>query len=83
MEEQVMFTDQDIFHDLDRVDPEVMSQWPQASSFGLHRREHLLEDQPGKQDIHFTEATTQTASLAMTNVELARCITPPDGMEEE
>ena len=42
-----------------------------------------LGNQPGEQDTSFMEATTQTASPAMSNVKLTRCITPLDRMEEE
>ena len=34
-------------------------------------------------DTGFTEATTQTVSLDVNNVEPIRCITPQDGTEEE
>ena len=83
VEKHVMFTDQDIFQDIDGINLEVMSQWPQTSLPGLGRREPLLEDQLGKQNICFTKAMTQTVSLAATNLELVRCITPPDRREEE
>ena len=83
MEEHVMFTDQNIFWDLERVNPEATSQWPQTSSSGLGRMEPPLDNQPGKQNICFMEAASQTASPAMTNVKLTGHITPPDRMEEE
>ena len=83
MEEHVMFTHWEIFWDLERVDPEAMSQWPQTSSSGLGRMEPPLDNQPGKQNIHFMEAATQTTSPAMTNVELTGCIIPPDRTQEE
>ena len=81
VEEQIMFTDWDIFWDLERVDPEAMSQWPQPSLSHLGRMEPPLDNQPGKKNICFMETATQTASLAMTDVELTRHITPPDRTE--
>ena len=83
VEEHIVFTDWDIFWDLERVDPEAMSQLPQTSSSGLGRMEPPLDNQTGKQNICFMEAATQTTSLVTTDVELTRCITPPDRMEEE
>ena len=59
----------------------AMSQWPQPS---LSSRIALpLGDKPSEFDTGFTEATTQTTSPAMSDVEPTRHITPPDGMEEE
>ena len=56
---------------------------PQTSSSSFTRMEPPLDDQPGEQDTHFVEPTTQTASPAMSDVKLTRCITPADRMEEE
>ena len=42
-----------------------------------------LGNKPSEHDASFTEATTQTASLAMSDAELTGCITPLDRMEEE
>ena len=81
--EHIMFTDQDIFWDLDGVDPEALNQWSQTSSSSLGGIEPPLDNQPGEQNICFMEATTQTASLPVTNVELAECITPPGRTEEK
>ena len=83
MEEHVVFNDWDIFLDLERVNPEATSQWHQTSLSGLSRMGSPLDNQPGKENIHFMEAATQTASPAMMDVELTRHITPPDRMEEE
>ena len=52
-----------------------------STSFG--RMEPSLGDQPVEQDMNFMEATTQTVSQAMSDVELTRHITPPDRTEEE
>ena len=81
--EHVMFTKWDIVWGLGRVNPGATSQWPQTSSSSFGRMEPPLDDQPGEQDTCLMEATTQTASLAMSDVELTRCITPPDRMEEQ
>ena len=59
------------------------SQWPQPSSSSLGRIVLPLGNKPSEHDAGFTEATTQTASLAMYDAEPTGCITPPDRMEEE
>ena len=78
VKEHVMFTKWDIVKGLGRVNLRAMSQWPQTSSSSFSRMEPLIGDQPGEQDTSFMEATTQTASLAMSDIELTRCITPLD-----
>ena len=119
VEEHIVFTDWNIFQDLERVDPGAISQWPQTSSSGLGRMEPPLDNQPGEQNICFMEAHGNSprrfeppsqfprsearsswgkiilhplpqnaslgmcSSLAMTDVELTRHITPPDRTEEE
>ena len=42
-----------------------------------------LGEQPGEQDTSSMEATTQTASPAMSDVKLTRYITPLDRMQED
>ena len=79
--EHLVFTNWDLLWGLGRVNPRATSQWPQPSSSS--RVVPPLGDEPGELDTSFTEATTQTASPAMSNVKLMRHITPPDGMEEE
>ena len=79
--EHIMFTNWDLFWDLGRVNPGAMSQWPQPSSSS--RIVLPLGDEPSELDTSFTEATAQTTSLAMSDVEPTRHIIPPDGMEEE
>ena len=59
------------------------SQWPQTSSTSFGRMGPPLGGQPVEQNTSFMEATTQTASPAMSSVELTRPITPPDRTEEE
>ena len=78
-----MFTKWDIVWGLRRVNPGAMSQQPQTSSSSLGRMEAPLGDQPGEQDTSLMEATTQTASPAMSNVKLTGHITPLDRMEEQ
>ena len=80
MREHVVFTNWDVVQGLGRVNPGAMRQWPQTGSSSFSRMEPPLGDQPDEQDTSFVEATTQTTSLAMSDVEL---ITPPDRMEEE
>ena len=76
-----MFTNQDLLWGLGRVNPGGMGQWPQPSLSS--RVAPPLGDELGELDTSLTEATTQTASMAASCVELLRCITPLDGMEEE
>ena len=79
--EHVVFTNRDVLQGLGRVNLGATSQWPQPS---LSSRVALpLGDEPSELDTGLIEATTQTASLAMSYVELLRHITPLDGMEEE
>ena len=83
VKEHVMFTNWDVFWGLGRVNPGATSQWPQTSSSSFGKIEPPLGNQPDEQDTSFMEATTQTASPAMSDVKLTRCITPPDRTEEE
>ena len=83
VKKHVMFTKWDFIWGLGRVNLGATSQWPQTNSTGFGGIEPLLGDQPFEQDASFMEATTQTASPTMSNVELTRPITPPDRMEEE
>ena len=79
--EHVVFTNWDLLQDLGRVNLGAMNLWPQTSSSS--RVVLPLGNKPSELDTAFTEATTQTVSLATTNVEPTRCITPPVGMEGE
>ena len=63
--------------------PRATSQWPQTNSTGFRGIEPPLGDQPVEQDTSFMEATTQTTSPTMSNVELTGPITPPDRTEED
>ena len=81
--EHVMFTNWDLFRGLGRVNPGATSQWPQPSLSGFGRIVPPLGNKSSEHDTRFTEATTQTASLAMSNAELTGHITPLDRMEEE
>ena len=83
VKEHIMFTNWDIFWGLGRVNLGAMSQWPQSSSSRFGRIVPPLGDQSSEHDTSFMEATTQTASPAMSDVELTGHITPPDRMEEE
>ena len=83
VKEYVVFTKWNIIWGLGRVNLGGMSQWPQTSSTSFGRMEPPQGDQPVEQDTSFMEATTQTTSPAMSNVELTGCITLPDRMEEE
>ena len=77
----IVFTNWDLLWDLGRVDPRAMNQWPQtSSSSGVVLP---LGSEPSKPDTGFTEATTQTVSLAVTDAEPIRCTTPLVGMEGE
>ena len=80
MKEHVVFTKWDIICGLGRINPGATSQWHQTNSTSF-RTERLVGNLPVGQDTSFMEATTQTASPAMSNVELT--ITPLDRMEEE
>ena len=86
----VMFTKWDVIWGLGRVNPGATSQWPQTSSTSFRRMDPPLSsrptpvgDQPVEQNTSFMEATTQTASPAMSGVELTRPITLLDRTEEE
>ena len=78
-----MFTKLDIIWGLGRVNLGATSQWPQTNSTGFGGIEPLLGNQPVEKDASFMEATTQTASPTMSDIELTGPITPPDRMEEE
>ena len=81
VKEHVVFTNWDHLRDLGRVDPRAMNQWPQtSSSCGIMPP---LGDEPREPDTSFTEATTQTISLAMTNTKPIRHTIPPVGAEGE
>ena len=77
----VTFTNLDVLWGLGVVYPGATNQWPQTTLFS----QVLLL--PGNKssglDTGFTEATTQTAPLAVANVDMARCTTQPFGMERE
>ena len=78
--EHIVFTNWDLLWDLGRVNLGATNQWPQP---GSSRRVVLpLGNEPSELDTSFTEATTQTISLAANNVEPIRCIIPQDRMEE-
>ena len=79
--EHIVFTNWGLLQDLGRVNPGAMNWWPQPSLSS--RIVPPLGDEPSELDTDFTEATTQTASLAASCLELLRHITPPGGMEEE
>ena len=83
MKEHVMLTKWDVVWGIGRVIMGATIQWPQTSSSSFGRMEPPLGDQPGEQDTSFMEVTTQTTSLAMSDVELTRHITPLDKREEE
>ena len=83
VKEHVVFTKWDVIQGLGRVNLGTTSQWPQTNSTSFGRMEPLLGDQPVEQDTSFMEATTHTASPAMSDVELTRLITPLDRTEEE
>ena len=88
--EHVMFTKWDVNQGVGRVNLGAASQWPQTSSTSFRRMDPPLSprptpvgDQPVEQNTSFMEATTHTASPAMSRVELTRPITPLDRMEGE
>ena len=83
VKEHIVFTKWDVIQSLGRVNLGATSQWPQTNSTSFGRMEPPLGDQPVEQDTSFMEATTQTASPAMSDVELTRPITPLHRMEEE
>ena len=81
VKEHFVFTNWDLLWDLGRVDPRAMNQWPKtSSSSGVVLP---LGDEPSEPDTGFTEATTETVSLAVTNAEPIRHTTPLVGMEGE
>ena len=79
--EHVTFTNWDILWGFRAVYPGATNQWPQTS---LSNQVVLP---PGKEssglDTSFTEATTQTTSLAATGMDTVRCGNPPFGMESK
>ena len=91
VKEHVMFTKWDIIQRL----RESQSWWLLASGHKpaqlasermdppLPPRPTPVGNQPVEQNTSFMGATTQTASPAMSSVELTRPITPPGRMEEE
>ena len=81
VKEHVAITNWDLLWDLEKVDLRAMGQWPQTN---LSRRVILpLGDEPSKTDTSFTEATTQTISLAETDTEPLRHTTPLVRVEGE
>ena len=90
VKEHIVFTKWDIIQCLGRVNSGATSQWSQTNSTSFGRMDPPLlprptpvGNQPVEQDTSFMEATTQTASQAMSSVELPGPITPPDRTEEE
>ena len=83
VKEHIMFTNWDLFWGLGRVNPGAMSQWLQPSLSSFARIVLPLGNKPSELDTGFTEATTQTASPDMSNVEPTGHIIPPDGTEEK
>ena len=90
VKQYVEFTKWDIMWGLGRVNPGATNQWPQTSSTSFGRMDPPLSprptpvgDQPVEQNTRFMEAMAQTASLAMSGVELTRSIIPLDRTEEE
>ena len=81
--EHIVVTNYKPFLELGRVNPGATSQWPQPSLSSFGRIVLPLGNEPSEIDTSFTEATTQTAFPAMSNVEPTGHITPPDGTEEE
>ena len=79
--EHVVSTNWDLLWDLGRVNPGAMNQGPQTSLSS--RVVKPLGNKPSELDTGFTEATTQTVSPAMTDIEPIRHITPPVGTERE
>ena len=83
VKEHITFTNWDLFQGLGRVNLGAMSQWPHPSSSSFSRIAPPLGNKPSVHDTSFTEATTQTASLATLDAEPTGCITPLDRIEEE
>ena len=81
VKEHIVFTNWDLLWDLGRVDPRATNQGPQTSSSS--RVMPPLGKKPSETDTGFTEATTQTVSLAMTDTETVRHTIPPVGTEGE
>ena len=79
--EHIVFTNWDLLQDLGRANLGATNWWPQPSSFS--RIVPPLGIEPSELDTGFTEAATQTTSLAASCIELLRHVTPPDGIEEE
>ena len=90
VKEHVGLTKWDVILGLGRVNLGATSQWLQTSSTSFRRMDPPLSPRPTpvgdqlvEQNTSFMEATTQTASPAMSGVELTRPITSPDRTEEE
>ena len=83
VKEHIVFTDWDVFQDLEGVNLEAMGHWPQSSLSGLGRVEPPWDNQPGEQNAHLIEAATQTTCPVMSDIKLTGCITPLDRTEEE
>ena len=74
MVKEHMFTDWDLLWDLGRVDQRATNQGPQTSPSS-----RVMPPLGSKCDTSFTEATTQSVSLAVTNAESVRL--PPHQLE--
>ena len=79
--EHVTFTNWDVLWGLGAAHPGATNQWPHTTLFS----QVLLPpgNKPSGLDTGFTEATTQTAPPVVASVDMARCTTPPFGMERE
>ena len=79
--EYITFTNWEVFWGLGADYQGATNQWPQAT---LVCQILLLPgNKSGELDTGFTEDTIQTAPPAIANVDMARCTTPPFGMERE
>ena len=83
VKEHDVFTKWDVIWGLGRLNLGATGQWPQTNSTGFRGIESLLGNQPVEQDASFMDATTQTTSPTMFNVEPTGPITPLDRTEEE
>ena len=79
--EYVTFTNWEVFWELGAVYPGATNQQPQTTLFSQVLSP--LGNKSSELDTGFTEATTQTAPLAVADVDTARCTTPLFGMERE
>ena len=79
--EHVTFTNWDVLWGLGAVNQGATKQWPQTTLFSQVLSP--LGNEPSGLDTGYTEATTQTAPPAAANIDMARCISPPFGMERE